>query len=76
MDEVVGVEAVSETLFLPLYALALESQRDDPILADPGAVALTGALNHARCAARKKATPSSSSTSLSERTPALGDAGW
>jgi methyltransferase (TIGR00027 family) len=31
-------------LFLPLYALALESQRDDPILADPGAVALMGEL--------------------------------
>ncbi len=45
MDEVVRVEAISETLFLPLYALALESQRDDPILADPGAVALTRALN-------------------------------
>ena len=40
-----GVEAISETLFLPLYALALESQRDDPILADQGAVALTRALN-------------------------------
>lgn len=39
------MEALSETLFLPLYALALESQRDDPIVADPGAVALTEALN-------------------------------
>lgn len=45
MDEVMRVEAVSETLFLPLYSLALESQREDPILADPGAVALTRALN-------------------------------
>ena len=39
------MEAVSETLFLPLYALALESQRDDPIIADQDAVALTGLLN-------------------------------
>lgn len=39
------MEAVSETLFLPLYALALESHWDAPIIADPGAVALTGALN-------------------------------
>lgn len=29
----------------PLYALALESQRDDPILADQGAVALAAVLN-------------------------------
>lgn len=34
-------------MFLPLDALALESQPDDPIIADPGAVALTGALNRA-----------------------------
>lgn len=40
-----AVEAVSETLFFPLYALALESQRDDPIIADPGAVSLTETLN-------------------------------
>ncbi len=36
---------VSETLFLPLYALALESQRPDPITVDEGAVALTRRLN-------------------------------
>lgn len=41
MTSAVQVAAVSETLFLPLYALALESQRDDAILSDPGAVALT-----------------------------------
>lgn len=45
MDGAVRVEAVSETLFLPLYALALESQRADPILNDQGAVALTRELN-------------------------------
>jgi methyltransferase (TIGR00027 family) len=39
------VGAVSETLFLPLYALALASQRPDPIISDPGAVALTRELN-------------------------------
>ena len=45
MDGAVRVDAVSETLFLPLYALALESQRADPILTDPGAVDLTRQLN-------------------------------
>jgi len=45
MDGVVRVATVSETLFLPLYCLALESQRRDPILIDPGAVALTRELN-------------------------------
>lgn len=45
MAGAVQVAAVSETLFLPLYALALESQRDDAILSDPGAVALTRELN-------------------------------
>jgi len=45
MDGAARVDAVSETLFLPLYALALESQRTDPILSDPGAVALTRELN-------------------------------
>jgi O-methyltransferase involved in polyketide biosynthesis len=39
------VGAVSETLFLPLYALALASQCPDPIISDPGAVALTRELN-------------------------------
>jgi len=39
------IEAVSETLFLPLYALAIESTRPDPIIADPNAVALTHQLN-------------------------------
>lgn len=38
-------EAVSETLFLPLYALALESQRPNPIMVDQGAVDLTRQLN-------------------------------
>ena len=41
----VGLEAVSETLFFPLYALALESRTRDPILRDQGAVALTEELN-------------------------------
>jgi O-methyltransferase involved in polyketide biosynthesis len=39
------ISAVSETLFLPLYALALESQRPDPVMVDPGAVDLTRRLN-------------------------------
>jgi len=43
--EPVQIEAVSETLFLPLYALALESQRPDPIMVDQGAVDLTHRLN-------------------------------
>jgi O-methyltransferase involved in polyketide biosynthesis len=37
--------AVSETLFLPLYALALESQRPNPVMVDQGAVDLTRRLN-------------------------------
>lgn len=39
------LSAVSETLFLPLYALALESRADRPILADEDAVRITEALN-------------------------------
>jgi len=39
--------AVSETLFLPLYALALESQSEHPIMVDEGAVDLTRRLNEA-----------------------------
>ena len=41
------LKAVSETLFIPLYALALESQTERPILMDPAAVALTEKLNQA-----------------------------
>ena len=39
------ISAVSETLFLPLYSLALESQRRDPIMVDAGAVELTRQLD-------------------------------
>jgi methyltransferase (TIGR00027 family) len=39
------LEAVSETLFLPLYDLALESQRPNPVMVDQGAVDLTRQLN-------------------------------
>jgi len=45
MTDDIRVEALSETLFLPLYALALESQRPDPIMVDQGAVDLTHRLN-------------------------------
>jgi len=45
MTDDLRISAVSETLFLPLYALALESQRTDPIMVDEGAVALTRRLN-------------------------------
>jgi methyltransferase (TIGR00027 family) len=45
MAESVSIDAVSETLFLPLYALALESRRPDPIMIDEGAVELTHRLN-------------------------------
>jgi len=41
----IRIDAVSETLFLPIYALALESQRPDPIVVDRGAVDLTHRLN-------------------------------
>ncbi len=40
-----GIDAVSETLFLPLYALALESERSNPIIVDEAAVELTKQLN-------------------------------
>ncbi len=39
------LEPVSETLFLPLYALALESQSKHPLIVDSEAVALTRRLN-------------------------------
>lgn len=39
------IDGVSETLFLPLYALALESQRPDPVMVDRDAVELTHRLN-------------------------------
>lgn len=39
------LEAVSETLFIPLYALALESQSEQPLIVDQEAVVLTGKLN-------------------------------
>lgn len=39
------IEAVSETLFLPLYALALESRRPNPIMVDEGAIELTHRLD-------------------------------
>lgn len=39
------LEAVSETLFLPLYALALESRAEHPVLIDREAVRLTEELN-------------------------------
>lgn len=38
-------DAVSETLFLPLYALALASQQSNPIIQDKAVVALTQKLN-------------------------------
>ena len=45
MNEDAQISAVSETLFLPLYSLALESQRSNPIMVDEGAVELTRQLN-------------------------------
>lgn len=45
MTEPANISAVSETLFLPLYALALESRRPDPIMVDEDAVELTHRLN-------------------------------
>jgi methyltransferase (TIGR00027 family) len=54
MTDDVHLEAVSETLFLPLYALALESQRPNPIMADAGAVDLTRQLNEYFAASDKR----------------------
>ncbi len=45
MTEPASISAVSETLFLPLYALALESRQPDPIMVDEDAVELTHKLN-------------------------------
>jgi O-methyltransferase involved in polyketide biosynthesis len=45
MTETAPLNSVSETLFLPLYALALESQRTNPVMIDPGAVDLTRQLD-------------------------------
>jgi len=54
MAEDFRIDAVSETLFLPLYALALESQRSDPIMVDEGAVSLTRRLNEAFAASDRR----------------------
>ncbi len=48
------LEGVSETLFLPLYSLAIESQARRPILADPGTVELTRRLNQAFAGSEKR----------------------
>lgn len=45
MTNDIRIDAVSETLFLPIYALALESRRRDPIMMDEDAVELTQRLN-------------------------------
>jgi methyltransferase (TIGR00027 family) len=49
-----SLETVSETLFLPLYALALESQSPNPIMVDEGAVELTRRLNEAFAGSDKR----------------------
>ena len=54
MQEDIDIGAVSETLFLPLYALALESRRRDPIMVDEGAVELTHQLNEHFAASDKR----------------------
>lgn len=50
----IGLDAVSETLFLPLYALALESRTNNPIIVDEEIVALTGRLNDAFASSDKR----------------------
>ncbi len=45
MNHEMNINAVSETLFLPLYALALESRRPKPIIVYDPAVELTRKLN-------------------------------
>ena len=45
MTNDIRIDAVSETLFLPIYALALESRRHDPIMVDEDTVELTQRLN-------------------------------
>ncbi len=53
MDDL-HLEAVSETLFLPLYALALESRSKNPIIVDNHALALTEKLNKAFATSDKR----------------------
>lgn len=53
MQDNLQISAVSETLFMPLYALALESQSRHPIMVDEGAVELTQRLNEAFAASDK-----------------------
>lgn len=48
------LEAVSETLFLPLYVLAVESQRKHGIICDDEAVAITQKLNAAFAGSNKR----------------------
>lgn len=48
------ISAVSETLFLPLYSLALESERPHPIIVDEETVALTRRLNESFAGSEKK----------------------
>jgi O-methyltransferase involved in polyketide biosynthesis len=47
------IEAVSETLYLPRYALALESRADRPIVLDEEAVRLTENLNETLASSEK-----------------------
>ena len=49
------IEAVSETFYLPLYALALESRADRPIVLDQEAVRLTENLNETLASSEKRA---------------------
>jgi O-methyltransferase involved in polyketide biosynthesis len=44
-DSIHKITDISETLLIPLYARAAESQSDDPILIDPKAVEITKELN-------------------------------
>ena len=48
MPEITGkdLSGVAETLFLPLYIRAMESQRPDALIKDDQAVALTKQLNY------------------------------
>lgn len=48
------ISAVSETLFLPLYSLALESRQPNPVMVDEAAVELTERLNRYFATSDKK----------------------
>lgn len=53
-EKLFDIEVVSETMFLPLYCIALESRSKNPIIEDPKAVDITEKLNKRFRTSKKK----------------------